>query len=67
MVERSGGVGTRVQKYLSEKSSLTLNFLGKDGEEGRALKAEGTVCAEKNLEGAENVPEAGRKPVRPER
>ena len=53
VVEWSGGVGTRVQKYLCEKSSLTLNFLGKDGEEGRALQAERTVCAEKNLEGAE--------------
>ena len=68
VVEWSGGVGTRVKKYLSEKWSLTLNFLGKHGEEGRALQAEGTACVEKNLEVAEkNVPEAERKPVRLER
>ena len=65
MVDWSGGVGTRVKKYLSEKWSLTLNFLGKHGEEGRALQAEGRACVEKNLEVAEkNVPEAERKPVR---
>lgn len=68
MVEWSGGVGTRVKKYFSEMWSLILNFLGKDGEERRALQAEGTACVEKNLEVAEkNVPEAEGKPVRLER
>lgn len=61
-------VGTRVKKYFSEMWSLTLNFLGKNGEERRALQAEGTACVEKNLEVAEKeCPRSRRKTCKTER